>query len=76
MAFGQLVTNEMAVRLLFEKEKVVGVETIPSPTPKRGFLLEIIIRCWVCRGGGFHSESSGRTEKHFARSEVILCAGA
>ena len=26
-------------------------------------------------GGGFHSEASGRTEKHFARSEVILCAG-
>ena len=36
MACGQLVTNEMAVRLLFEKDKVVGVETIPSPRPKRG----------------------------------------
>ena len=26
-------------------------------------------------GGGFHSETSGTTEKHFAKTEVILCAG-
>ncbi|CAK9031309.1 unnamed protein product [Durusdinium trenchii] len=58
----KLITNEMAVRLLFDKTKVVGVETIPAPTPKKG--------------GGFHSETSGRTEKHFAKTEVILSAGA
>jgi hypothetical protein len=27
-------------------------------------------------GGGFYSETSGVTEKHVAKSEVILCAGA
>ena len=26
-------------------------------------------------GGGFHSETSGTSEKHFAKTEVILCAG-
>ena len=32
----QLISNEMAVRLLFDKTKVVGVETIASPKPKKG----------------------------------------
>ncbi|CAL1141865.1 unnamed protein product [Cladocopium goreaui] len=58
----KLISNEMAVRLLFDKTKVVGVETIASPKPKKG--------------GGFYSETSGVTEKHVAKSEVILCAGA
>ncbi|CAJ1459279.1 unnamed protein product, partial [Effrenium voratum] len=58
----QVLTGQMAVRLLFENDKAVGVETIPSPKPKKG--------------GGFHRESSGTTEKHFAKAEVILCAGA
>lgn len=58
----KVITNQMAVRLICEGTKVVGVETIPSPKPKRG--------------GGFHSDSSGVVQRHFAREEVILSAGA
>ena len=69
----------MAVRLICEGTKVVGVETIPSPKPKRGMAVcahtSALLFSLSYGGGGFHSDSSGVVQRHFAREEVILSAG-
>ena len=72
----------MAVRLLSEGNKIIGVETIPSPKPKPGMASsdgaagsKAVLQNLASRGGGFQKDSSGVLQQHFAREEVILSAG-